>query len=210
MESPISLADISQSPPSETLDLPSNVDDSTPSAPNTNPSHTLGGEWGDTSSDAWGSGWGEPNTGWGHSYTSNWGTEYLTRSSVLQTVRSDFSSANLTATGTDDRNPSLDDLHNEAWSSIQLYRSSEQGRKDHAPFPTFTLPQVEQRFQQVQASIRIRLREKEVLANEIEAMAQNLADKKKKAKEIEDKLVSLKFSVEELRDLHLIAHARLP
>ncbi|KAJ3819034.1 hypothetical protein F5880DRAFT_1510473 [Lentinula raphanica] len=197
MESPISLADISQSPPSETLDLPSNVDDSTPSAPNTNPSHTLGGEWGDTSSDAWGSGWGEQNTGWGHSYTSNWGTEYLTRSSVLQTM-------------TETRRWIIYITRHGLAYSTSVYRSSEQGRKDHAPFPTFTLPQVEQRFQQVQASIRIRLREKEVLANEIEAMAQNLADKKKKAKEIEDELVSLKFSVEELRDLHLIAHARLP
>ncbi|KAJ3738489.1 hypothetical protein EV360DRAFT_90544 [Lentinula raphanica] len=216
MESPISLSATSDTspspPPSEALELPSNGDDSTPSAAlNASTSNGFGAGWGNNPSDGWGSGWGyEQNTSWGRSYSSNWGTEYLTRSTVLQTVRTDFSSANLTATGTEDRNPSLDGLHNEAWSSIQLYRSSEQGRKDRAPFPTFTLPQVEQRFQQVQAAVRIRLREKEVLASEIEAMTRDLADKKKKAKEIEDELTSLKFSGEELRDLHVIAHARLP
>ncbi|KAJ3832365.1 hypothetical protein F5878DRAFT_646837 [Lentinula raphanica] len=125
--------------------------------------------------------WGQEQTGsWGHTYTSNWGTEYLTRSSVLQT------------------------------SSLVQYTTSEQGRRDRAPFPSFTLPQVEQRYQEVQASIRTRLQQKELLAEDIEVLAQNLAEKKKKAKEIEDDLLSLKFTREELRDLHVIAHARLP
>ncbi|KAJ3751923.1 hypothetical protein EV360DRAFT_89240 [Lentinula raphanica] len=195
MESPISLSATSHSPPaSERSESPSNV-------------HDPGAGWGANASDIWGQ---EQTSSWGHAYTSNWGTEHLTRSTVLQTVRSDFQAANLTATGTDERNTSLDHLDNRAWSSIQLYRSSEQGRRDHAPFPSFTLPQVEQRYQEVQASIRTRLQQKELLADEIEVLAQKLADKKKKAKEIEDDLLFLRFAREELRDLHVIAHARLP
>ncbi|KAJ3730256.1 hypothetical protein C8R42DRAFT_714957 [Lentinula raphanica] len=188
MESPISLSATSHSPPaSERSESPSNV-------------HDPGAGWGANASDIWGQ---EQTSSWGHAYTSNWGTEHLTRSTVLQTVRSDFQAANLTATGTDERNTSLDHLDNRAWSSIQLYRSSEQGRRDHAPFPSFTLPQVEQRYQEVQASIRTRLQQKELLADEIEVLAQKLADKKKKAKEIEDDLLFLRFAREELRDLHI-------
>ncbi|KAJ3965284.1 hypothetical protein EV361DRAFT_873332 [Lentinula raphanica] len=211
MESPISLSAASSetashsTPGSETSDLPP-----TSSGPNPN---SLGSEWVNTASARWDSNWGNGySSGWGIGYSASagWGTDHLTRSTVLQTVWSDFESANLTALGTADRNTSLDQLSNQAWTSIQIYRSSEQGRKDRAPYPTFTLPQVEQRYQEVQAAIRTRAQEKEVLTGEIEAMTQSLAEKKKKAKEIEDELESLGFSRDELRDLHLIAHARLP
>ncbi|KAJ3748174.1 hypothetical protein EV360DRAFT_89863 [Lentinula raphanica] len=203
MESPISLSAASDPSPSpaasDPSELASNVHDAVFSRRDEFPSHSLGAEWSDGQT-----------TSWGPPFTSNWGTDHLTRSTVLQTVRSDFHSANLTAAGTDDRNTALDDLDNRAWSSIQLYRSSEQGRRDHAPFPSFTLPQVERRYQEVQASIRSRLQQKEELASQIEVLVQNLADKKRKAKEIEDDLVFLRFAKEELRDLHVIAHARLP
>ncbi|KAJ3752628.1 hypothetical protein EV360DRAFT_75190, partial [Lentinula raphanica] len=86
---------------------------------------------------------------------------------------------------------------------------SEQGRYEGAPFPTFTLPQVEHRFQQVQSAIRSRLAAKEMLSSEIEAMTQVLAEKKKKATEIDNELVFLDYARDELQDLYLIAHARL-
>ncbi|KAJ3751973.1 hypothetical protein EV360DRAFT_75764 [Lentinula raphanica] len=221
MESPVSLSAANDTPShstpgSETSDLPPPLNDSTNPALN---GHSLGTEWGNRASTGWDTNWGSGySTGWGIGYSpsAGWGTEHLTRSTVLQTVRSDFASANLTALGTDDRNTSLDQLNNQAWTSIQIsiylpvYRSSEQGRRDHAPYPTFTLPQVEQRYQEVQAAIRTRVQEKEVLTSEIEVLTQALADKKKKAKEIEDELLTLGFSRDELRDLHLIAHARLP
>ncbi|KAJ3833632.1 hypothetical protein F5878DRAFT_645790 [Lentinula raphanica] len=169
----------------------------------------LGFGWEDTPSVGWGTA-----SGWENyqppSYTTRWGTEHLTRSTVLQTVRSDFHSANLTAAGTEGRNTSLDGIDNRGWSSIQLYRTSEQGRRDGAPFPTFTLSQVKERFREVQTSIHTLMREKEVLAGEIDAMTQTLADKKKNAKDIDEELIDLKYSLQELRDLQLIAHARLP
>ncbi|KAJ3765815.1 hypothetical protein FB446DRAFT_794686 [Lentinula raphanica] len=212
MESPVSLSAASDTPSHST----SGSDTSDPPPPpndSTNPRDSFGTGWGNSGSAGWDANWGSGySTGWGIGYSSGagWGTDHLTRSTVLQTVRSDFASANLTALGTEDRNTTLDSLNNQAWTSIQLYRSSEQGRKDRAPFPTFTLPQVEQRFQEVQAAIHTRAHEKEVLTAEIEVMTQALADKKKRAKEIEDELQTLGFSRDELRDLHLIAHARLP
>ncbi|KAJ3968129.1 hypothetical protein EV361DRAFT_871089 [Lentinula raphanica] len=193
MESPISLSAASDPSPSpaasDPSELASNVHDAVFSRLDEFPSHSLGAEWSDGQT-----------TSWGPPFTSNWGTDHLTRSTVLQTVRSDFHLANLTAAGTDDRNTALDDLDNRAWSSIQLYRSSEQGRRDHAPFPSFTLPQVERRYQEVQASIRSRLQQKEELASEIEVLVQNLADKKRKAKEIEDDLVFLSKASTEISE----------
>ncbi|KAJ3710276.1 hypothetical protein FB446DRAFT_795986 [Lentinula raphanica] len=214
MDSPVSLSPTSDTAP---LSPPGSVASELPptdqivSGTDQSTSHRLGSEWDNNTSVGWGipSGW-ENNT-WGRTpYTTRWGTEHLTRSTVLQTVRSDFHSANLTAAGTEDRNTSLDGIDNRGWSSIQLYRTSEQGRRDGAPHPTFTLSQVEQRCQEVQTAIHTLMQEKEVLAGEIDAMTKNLADKKRNAKNIDHELIDLKYSLEELRDLQMIAHARLP
>ncbi|KAJ3966065.1 hypothetical protein EV361DRAFT_936787 [Lentinula raphanica] len=198
MDSPLSLSDAGtpHSPPASEIYGPL-PDEPTPNEPAVD-------EWTNHSSNGWDSGWG-----YSQRY-SEWGiNSHLTRSTVLRAVRTDFGAANLTAVGTDDRNTSLDHLDSRVWSSIQVYRSSDEGRREGAPFPTFTLPQVEQRFQQVQAAIRTRLETKEVLSGEIEAMAAVLAEKKRKVAQIEAELVSLDSTRDELQDLYLIAHARL-
>ncbi|KAJ3765550.1 hypothetical protein FB446DRAFT_709370 [Lentinula raphanica] len=181
MESPVSLSAASDTASNSTPG--SETSDPAPVNPTANdPSSGWDSNWGNTYSSGWGIGYSTS--------AARWGTEHLTRSTVLQTVRSDFASANLTALGTEERNTSLDELNNQAWPSIQLYRSSEQGHRDHAPYPTFTLPQVEQHYREVQEAIRTGIQEKEVLTGEIEAMTQSLAEKKKKAKEIQDELTS--------------------
>ncbi|KAJ3766759.1 hypothetical protein FB446DRAFT_708363 [Lentinula raphanica] len=188
MDSSLALASPPHSPPaSAAAEIPPNEANITAQNGNTDD------EWANQS--AGGSAWGYTSR-WDDGYTGWLATDHLTRSTVLRAIRSDFEAANLTAVGTDVRNTSLDHLENRAWSSIQAYRSSEQGRKEGAPFPTFTLPQVEERFRQVQVAIRSRLAQKEVLGGEIEVMAQVLAEKKKRAKEIEDELSYSKSKIE--------------
>ncbi|KAJ3746897.1 hypothetical protein EV360DRAFT_76431 [Lentinula raphanica] len=187
---PLSLANLVMESPVSLFAASDTASNSTPGSETSDPAPV--NPTANDPSSGWDSNWGNTySSGWGIGYSASaarWGTEHLTRSTVLQTVRSDFASANLTALGTEERNTSLDELNNQAWPSIQLYRSSEQGHRDHAPYPTFTLPQVEQRYREVQEAIRTSIQEKEVLKGEIEAMTRSLAEKKKKAKEIQDEL----------------------
>ncbi|KAE9383347.1 hypothetical protein BT96DRAFT_1009323 [Gymnopus androsaceus JB14] len=128
----------------------------------------------------------------------------LTRSHVLNNMRSDFNEKGLTWAGRENRDTSLDILDVTFWASIQLYRCSEKARLQRASSPTFTGAQVQERLIEIDAKIKAKKR-RITAAAKIHAAHQSRAQKsKKKLEQEEQELEEYELTLAELRDLELI------
>ncbi|KAE9394202.1 hypothetical protein BT96DRAFT_998752 [Gymnopus androsaceus JB14] len=99
----------------------------------------------------WGQ-WGQNNGGWNQSRRNSWDPVHAEDNPFpdgtlvelsMNHVRQDLRMALLTWHGRSDRPAHLDGEESERWAQIQLHACSLVAQHAHAPFPTFTGPQIE-------------------------------------------------------------------
>ncbi|KAK1231531.1 hypothetical protein PQX77_005363 [Marasmius sp. AFHP31] len=142
---------------------------------------------------------------------------------VLKYMRRDFGELGWSYHGLPARDTSLDNLANQEWSAVQLFRSLPAARNRSAPSPTFTGAQVEERIAQCRSRIQarkeevveLRLRTNELksrirqLKQELEDMETELHNTEDLVYEADGKIRDEKDDLEDLEDLRLVALAWL-